>query len=165
MCWIGRLKDRRIAEKDVTVYKILSKDMDGNYTAPYRHTRYAIGKKYMVEVKPYHSGFSYDNCHIHEGLHSFSGNCLVQYGSTVDAYIYNERVQFLYSINVCLTSLAVIAKCTIPQGSEYYQNEHGEIVSEELIINEVYESLPYLRVRFKEMAEKRDYLVVYGKTK
>jgi hypothetical protein len=125
--------------------------MDGNYTAPYRHTGYVIGEKYMVEVKPYHSGFSHDNCHIHEGLHAFSGNCLVQYGSAVDAYIYNERVQFLYSINVCLNSRAVIAKCTIPQGSEYYQNEHGEIVSEALIIDKINNRLPYMRTRFKNI--------------
>lgn len=166
MCWIGRLKNKHIAEGDVKVFKIvfkevktwkvLEKDYVRKYYAPYRLFTYEISKTYSVD-KLYpvtrHNGM-YEKVIINEGFHSYScKHCMLEehdetieihsnklIPSTITHYEkgYTKKVfegyKFKYSQQMGVTML----ECVIPAGTEYWENENGEIVSQKIkIIREV----------------------------
>jgi len=152
MCWIGNLTDKKIASEAVTVYKILAWDgLNRKYVAPYQRTEYKIGKMYTISslIPTKHCFGEYYL--INEGFHTFNKDCLVRYGSCRDAIIYGQNGVERMIIGGSLTDLAVIAKCTIPKGATYYENSRGVIVSDSLIVNEVYEDLPYEMKHFHEI--------------
>ena len=154
MCWRGNLKDKKVASEAVTVYKILARNLSGKYVAPYLRTEYKIGEMYTISsLIPTKHDFKH-GCgeyliDVDVGFHSLSKDCLVCYGSSRDAFIYSQNMYMV--IHARLTDLAVIAKCTIPKGATYYENSKGEIVSDSLIVNEVYEDLPIERKHFHEI--------------
>ena len=151
MCWTGNLKDKKVASEAVTVYKILAWDrFNRKYVAPYQRTEYKIGKMYTISslIPTKHLFGEYL---INEGFHTLNKDCLVCYGSCCDALIYGQNDVECMLIRVRLTDLPVIAKCTIPKGAVYYENSMGVIVSDSLIVNEVYEDLPFEKKHFHEI--------------
>ena len=151
MCWTGNLTDKKVASETVTVYKILAWDgLDRKYVAPYRRTSYRIGEMYTISsLIPRKNNFG--EYLINEGFHTFNKDCLVCYDSCRDALIYDQNDVLNMIISARLTDLVVIAKCTIPKGATYYENSIGEIVSDSLIVNEVYGDLPFERKHFHEI--------------
>ena len=135
MCLVTNQKTAIIAEKDITVYKILGKDLNAIFT----NFKYVIGKINETEIK--HSEKWYclgiideeylnkkypprwrrhpDLICLGEGFHSFETE---EIAKIVNDYIYKH--------------VDNIFKCVIPKGSEYYINEVGFIVSNSLIIKE-----------------------------
>ena len=150
MCWYGRLLDEKVAKKDITTYKILGRKGDV-YFAPYRDFQYKVGKIYSTEIKPNVYNLVIE---IYEGVHSLHEDCRVQYSCPTAFFIYNTFGLWIYSICTASNRNVVIAKCTIPQGTRYFENEDGEIVSESIRIDEVYQTPPFLRTMFKKIDKK-----------
>lgn len=161
MCWVGKLTDRKVAIENVTVYKILAMDNYGNYFSPFIGSYYSIGEKYVlnsITPKQDYVGVNVSvTCKIYEGMHSFNGNCMVEYDTIKRALVFKEDGIMLCSIEIfnnnpiLLHTFVVIAKCTIPKGSVYYENKDGEIVSDGLIINEIYRHIPEKKKHFYEI--------------
>lgn len=141
MCWIGNLSDKRIAKCDFFAYKVLMKHKKSktNYFSPFMGEQYWLGKPYLplpipISPKPVHTN---GNCRIEEGLHCYSQE------NIVTIYKNNCGLQILtpHGLNVQIYSsyagmTPVIVKCIIPEGTTYYNNINGEIVTEEMIIKE-----------------------------
>lgn len=135
MCLITADLERKIAEKDITVFKIFRKDNKSLYQE-FDYTPF-IGKQFddseeetikIVTRDPFCDGDT--TARISGGfVHSFSDyylaiETLMRESDT--ASFYNRGVEF------------VIRKCTIPKGTEYfYSDRYSEYASKSLIIGEI----------------------------
>lgn len=129
MCWIGK-DDRKIAKKDIPVFKIVYKNPEVGLVSCYRYFRYKVGSIYSSRIK---KKSMVSHVCITNGLHSFSNSCKI---------IEDERE----SIDINYKTLALDVydkdgklklyklKCVIPKRSAYYENNRGELVSSRLKI-------------------------------
>lgn len=74
---------------------------------------------------------------IEEGYHSYSKKCKIYYGkyNSDKISIYNKeeiKIENYFSEGIYFI-YEIIGKFIIPKGSEYYENENGEIVSSQLV--------------------------------
>lgn len=120
MCLIPK-DSAKIAEEDIVVYKLLSKDLNGTYYSPWRYAPYKIGKLYTANIR-YHErlldkGYEYliKTTIIEEGLHAY-----VDYSTAI-----------LTSMMVPISGLFIV-KAIIPRGSMYVLGTRNEIVSTQL---------------------------------
>ena len=141
MCWIGNLSDKRIAKRDFFAYKVLvkHKKYSRDYFSPFMGERYQLGEHCVMPIpispNPVHTN---GNCRIEEGLHCYSqenkvkiyNNC---YGMQILAPYADLNVKIYSSY---FDTIPVIVKCIIPEGTTYYTNKNGEIVTEKMIIKE-----------------------------
>lgn len=143
MCWESySLPVKKIADKDITVYKILKEITGSNKICSpiYDEWEWTIDDVYRGDKPNPNCVYEYDICLCHkpkkmwtikEGLHSLrSKPYFIRYASigcwwksSIDNHpifqaSYNEHVY----------------ECIIPKGSIYYENEIGDIVSNALII-------------------------------
>ena len=146
MCWIGKPGDKRVAGRNITVYKVLNVTMSENgmeYEAPYRKGfQYVMGKKYKVRSFGMNQSTPY--LYIDRGLHCYSQNAYVaalNFGGYISVYSGNNKDprpvdHKCMAVFQRTTMPPVVVKCTIPKGATYYKNERGEIVTNSLILNE-----------------------------
>lgn len=140
MCWMTKkpVIAKKIAEENLFVFKMLidtSNRRPNTLLSPiYRHF-YSIGEEYSIRNKLKMLWASRDQVYfISEGIHSYSTDCCVtkqsdgstivkdQTGEIIGRYPYIESYDF------------VIVSCIIPEGTTYYENERGQIVSERIKI-------------------------------
>lgn len=140
MCWIGRKEEaiRLEAEKDIEVFKIIYETEKKKYISYYWGFEY---KRDMIEKQELRTSNINDSILAHSGFHSYK---------SLDMLNVTNNTQ---GINVCVRSIngsgtidnvssiygkdkLIIAKFIIPKGSEYYKNQHGEIVSNQIIFKE-----------------------------
>lgn len=141
MCWIGNKCDKRIADKDITVYKVLQKSkakIPGEflYRAPFRtEFRYVIGGKYSKAIKE--KIIDNNLITIESGLHCFEQYAYVICNDYKTIYVSMSFDDDRWSFEATKSGYTpVIVKCIIPKGTIYYKNIHKEIVTEKLIIKE-----------------------------
>ena len=164
MCWYGNLTDKKIATKDMVCYKVIAM-YGGQYYAYYRGTEYHIGETYEEKVYPIKT-LSLDNVthKLYRGLHCYSHLCNFYIcGASNDKCfnVTNPTKAFMYSYigekligHYCISNLYTydecgneklfvknaipeLVKCIIPEGTVYYENERGEIVTTKFILSEV----------------------------
>lgn len=137
MCWISIDKNDsvcHIANKDIKVFKIMKRVMndDSYFYSYYQNYTYRQGRRYTDEIEL----IPWGKClRIDHGYHSYSSeDCHVEIED-------NNRSIVVYKTNgIGLNSLykndfdVCVVKCIIPQGSKYYKNFKGEIVSDSIII-------------------------------
>jgi hypothetical protein len=99
MClYIKKGQRAKTVKEDIECYKIVWLE-NGNYESYYRHARIELGKTYTSKIERYGES-------IEVALHSLA--------SLKDAFKFvNERIYQPKSVK--------IVKCTIPQGSKYFQ--------------------------------------------
>lgn len=157
MCWITYFSKHGTpikAEKDVKVFKVCAIDKDG-YAIPYYmypvfYKEYKKGETYHLpdELKIFeNSPTSYRSSGFHAdyGFHAYSSeHC--QYGKSGENILTSDievltvssvedkhrcdyyRPQFYGN---------AILECSIPEGTTYYENENGEIVTEALRVDNI----------------------------
>jgi hypothetical protein len=109
--------DAKIAENDITCYKILTRKKNKDLVSPYIGSEVILGEK--VEQKLERYGFSIDI-----GIHSCS-----TFLSAV-----KRRFEMWAGTHCCEPGKKIIIKCIIPKGTKYYYNpEDKEYVSEAMI--------------------------------
>lgn len=100
----------KIAEKDITCYKVYIKYSDGRIVSPYRRILVPkigiLTKTELGEINP--------NGGIQKGFHSFSS--------------FNDAIMESKDWEEC-PYLPLIAECTIPKNSKYYEGYFGKAVS------------------------------------
>lgn len=132
MCWVGNNTDiKKIAERDFYVYKIGRVISDAIFVSDIRG--YSYVPKYpnrIVPLVPY--SLCVDSYIVDRGYHSYKWVAL-------DNTYPNERCLCLGNYNpalkenISLYKGCCIATFIIPKGTEYFENEHGHIVSSEII--------------------------------
>jgi len=145
MCWESKKKCvRLLADKDIHVFKICKKcRSNSNVVLPYFYSEKAVyqdGKTYEsdrpIEILKEHKVLSLSLIKVNSilnGIHSYSCDCVIlhygdvfaitdKYGSTLETYKSN---------------VAVVVECSIPKGTAYYVNEHGEYVSDKIKIENI----------------------------
>ena len=110
MCWISTELDKKIAEHDITVYKIVLPCTRGTKSLFYKFW-YLFNVTYRGTLAIKLVGFEY--C-ITEGFHS-----------------YNTKSQVLFANQFYFKK---IVKCILPKGAIYYVNGRGEVVSNQIRI-------------------------------
>ena len=129
MCWIGKC-DVKIAKRDFYVYK-LGKVSDRGFKSLYQNFIYEpkeINKK--VELNPIQFFLDESSYVIYEGYHSYK-EITMHYS---ELYIDSRMVHLGKTVDrINLFNLYYIATFIIPKGSEYYENEDGELVSSNII--------------------------------
>lgn len=111
MCWISRELNKQVATKNITIYKVGTCNTR-SFISLYTKFRYQYNKVY---TESFTIGKYPPNFHITTGFHSYK---TISKASRA-------------SIFFCKP----IAWCTIPKGAVYYENNDGEIVSNQIIIN------------------------------
>ena len=139
----------RVAEEDITVYKVLfsmvrvrdhisnmmlKKSLrEATYMSPYQYAPYELGKRYeSVLGKPnvrYDDEGELIDINLEEGLHT--------YGNLEDAVSYRNATARHWG--------TVVVKCRIPKGAEYYEGlfpslRQGDVLSyasDTLVLDEV----------------------------
>ena len=137
MCWKSKHTPiKKVAEKDITVYKIFGKYGGKIHSCCYYGFLWGIGevktldKPLQVEERktahpPFNDITNY-NYVINEGYHSFAIKPYCNYVGWMNP----KSVQFIFH----WSSDDMLCECIIPEGSIYYENEYGEIVSDKLMI-------------------------------
>ena len=146
MCWEGKYKIIK-AKEDIPCFKVCIKE-HGLPVGYFTNFVYELNKEYKttIELEGY-SSESYlkrffrklllnknDTIRIGKGFHSYSMECGTDYTYNT-IFVCNKKGCYIgcYEKNKC-----VLAKCTIPKGSEYLINHDGEIVSNRIIIVYLY---------------------------
>ncbi len=135
MCWAGKC-DVKIAERDFYVYK-LGRVSDKGFNSLYQDFLYiprVLNEK--VEMRPIIPHYSIYKLLkeqygiIYEGYHSYR-DIAMPYS---DLGLHSRTI-YLGKIveNIRLNNSYSIATFIIPKGSEYYENNNGEIVSSNII--------------------------------
>ena len=117
MCLLTTQKKVKIAEEDITCYKVINPDMTSLY---YTEFKWELGKLYETERQ---CRSKWDVSEVSQAFHS--------YQSLMDDLTY----AYFESLSPCM-----MVKCTIPKGSEYYlgkQDAMDGYASNKLIINEI----------------------------
>ena len=154
MCWKGSTQQRKVADKDIEVYKVMYKYQD-KYLPYYKYSEfhYEPGTLYTQELIPLSISFySPDLCDIKIGFHSYShkstipmitnSNCIrisTPRGTLIAEYRgYSSETMDIYPTWYCgkieVNREIHIVMCVIPQGATYYENGQGEIVSNRIVV-------------------------------
>lgn len=154
MCWVGKKTGKRVATEDIRVLKVLERDEcpdeGGIYHSPYQEMVYTLGSRYKTEIEERRNAFdNSDEIEIAIGFHSYDINVIGIHNTCGWLAICNGWNQFAYcfyarhSIKSSVHNfepipmISVCCEFIIPKGATYYENEFGEVVSEEIIFNKV----------------------------
>lgn len=183
MCWVGKTKkekERHIAKEDIEVFKImrLVKFSPEFLASPYQGHIYTVGKtetayfdgdaKSMDKDIYIENGKYKTKLLISQGLHSYNAS-KVGLKICKGTRIFNEVFVVVpfeektggselgeYPISTKYGRY-VKANCIIPKGTTYYENKHGEIVSESLkIVN--YELINGYEEKYQEEERISNYV-------
>ena len=127
MCWCGYKIQRRVAEKDIEVYKI-GRVQDNRFNCEFQWYSYekgVVNKELVLKEEPHWLGY----ITINEGYHSYK-RVSIRFNSL------SGKVKYIYRgyiIQPYLDDLYDLATFIIPKGSIYYENLDGEIVSSNIV--------------------------------
>lgn len=148
MCLITDQKTPFIAEKDIIVYKALIGNNDGTARSVYIFNHeYILEKLYKTTIKSSTSQYSSLDNEDSEKIDKAYNLRRSPYAmSRRDAVLNGELMSYTQGFHSALdknrlrnepnySSNVSIFECTIPEGSEYYTNPSGLVISNAIIIN------------------------------
>lgn len=167
MCWEinkwaythNTKKYHKVADKDIFVYKIGYK-VDKGFSPYYRDEFIYKANIPNEEIKLYVDNIQVFNFRVDEGYHSYSGECIFSYGKWLGEKCLkiNSRVKSTCLIEDIIKEDVIIGKFIIPKGTEYLENEEGEIVSSQLIwsgeykyVNDIKFVSPFTEIKLKDI--------------
>ena len=137
MCWTSYKKPiKQIADRDITVYKIVHVDKKGVIHSPLRgYTTWKLNhciNKINIETPVMNAGLNNSGStkyQINKGYHSVSTEPCIMLGvwCTLKSQYPKTNVYLLLA-----DKEYNVAEAVIPKRSIYYENENGEIVSNNL---------------------------------
>ena len=151
MCWTTykeELAKARIADKDIKVFKVCRK-INEQIVSFYMGKEYDVGETYRGKFNPSETENVF-NHGIKTGFHSYNPENTVikkrKSSSTFDDedddvdwddfnWIEVFDMDRHHLDHFVKTENVVRVECTIPEGSTYYENENGEIVSDTIRID------------------------------
>ena len=150
MCWrIDKVEYEKnpncyhkVAEEDVIVYKFGYKKynkFNPMYRQEFIYKTNSLNDEISLHMESRHDECYYiddDECYyIDEGYHSYSGECKILYFLTCGKKTFGIESSKGYKIMpMCLIEQPIkVGEFIIPKGSEYYENDLGEIVSSQIM--------------------------------
>lgn len=133
MCWMCSKAEKKIVEEDIKVFKI-GESHGGMFYSMYKGFKYQLNKLYSINIR-----INKDDDGVFvgsKGFHSydpFIANLEIYDKDVFPRWVVYAGVRKLDVGNIGY----VKAECVIPKGSEYYENENGEIISNQIIIKNV----------------------------
>ena len=127
MCWVAVTEEEltpKIAEDNIPVEKIVMLNTT-IYNEPYWCSAY-FNKIYDLNTTYKTNDMHLEGCIVKEGFHSYKGVKIIFNKELERIYIYDKNKIRLDSWHIYNKA---IMSCVIPKGSMYYENNHGEIVS------------------------------------
>ena len=172
MCWSIKKIDyesnpekyHKIADKNITVYKF------GHGICNEFHPAFQISFGYEPNVlkeenklvfteNSLFTGISDTWYEIGKGYHSYSEDCSIGLFNSLDAYTLTFSVLTKgEKIGIRQYANVVIGRFIIPKGTEYYENEDGEIVSSNIMWTGEY----YATTNIKEECKFKDIELCVG---
>ena len=149
MCWNSKDVIAKIADNDIECFKIVLQDGSNTIYSYYQEFKYELNKLYKTELNFIkHRSLGYTS--ILQGFHSYSNELkydITYYNLIPLIKVFNDKTDNTFQAYMVHSTLSnknilaksVIANCIIPKGSTYYVNEHGEIVSNQIIIKSIKE--------------------------
>jgi hypothetical protein len=124
MCLVSRYKEPKVAEKDITVYKIV-REVPRGYSSHFEAFFYKSGKLYKTRMSKSNGG-CLDTRERIETSH-YTTKFYIERGFHSAAT--KTRLKHLVDGD------AIIVKGTIPKGSLYYRNASNLLVSNQIILH------------------------------
>ena len=141
MCWNTKLEEyaiKRIATTNITVFKVCYV-REGNVISLYRGFHYKLGQLYnQSNLSVFETTFDGKYSVVSQGFHSYNPALVtaLRKPGDYDVKILNTSNR-IYLNNFYSTKLTVArVNGYIPAGSEYFENEFGEIVSNNLVLTD-----------------------------
>ena len=144
ICWKSKKLKIKTAKKDIPVWKVVhaNKDIYGKYINKcysfYKYFEYTLKVGNTTQMS--FNILNTENIFIGiNGFHSYSNK--VKYSITKNNIIsvYLNKLFFDYTICYYYRGNTTIAKCHIPKGSKYAINKYGEIISNDIVLDEYVE--------------------------
>lgn len=127
MCWSGFKVQKKVAEKDIEVYKI-GLVQDNRFICEFQDFSYekgVVNKELVLKEESHWFGY----ITINEGYHSYK-RVSIRFNSLLGKI---KCIYRGYIIQPYLDDLYHLATFIIPKGSIYYENRDGEIVSSNIV--------------------------------
>ena len=133
MCWIGK-NNPQIATEDIKVVKIFEYK-NGKILSPIILMEWKRGELVPRVKIPDSSVLHLRN--IDKGYHSCRDLKIIHncFNERISPYVRGAFVSPIYNVLImCKREKFIMLTCIIPKGTKYYENEYGEIVSEQLML-------------------------------
>lgn len=131
MCWVGGKAIEQIAKRDFYVYKIGRVPLDSIFVSHFKNFDY-ISKNRNRNI-PLIVQCPYRNIYVvQQGYHSYKW---IAFDDTNphERCLYLGNYDNALKENLALYEYCCIGTFIIPKGSKYFENEHGRIVSSDII--------------------------------
>lgn len=133
MCLVTDQQQPKIAEEDITVYKILQ-----GMNAPCNEFTYIVGKTYKTEIKESKDRWCFDSSdrislNDNYGEDWDKDESIKCFGQGFHSSLTADRLR---RTNMSSMWNGGLYECIIPKGSEYYTNPSDLVVSNQIIIKE-----------------------------
>lgn len=144
MCWESKKLKIKIAKKDVPVWKVVhaNKDIYGKYINKcysfYKYFEYTLKVGNTTQMS--FDVLNTENIFIGKnGFHSYSNKVKYIIHESNNILVYLNKLFFKYTICYYFRCNPTIVKCHIPKGSKYAINKYGEIISNNIVLDEFVE--------------------------
>lgn len=152
MCLITEQRIPFIAEEDMIVYKVLTSDLQsafyrnlvevdstiyGVYYSSVSRFQYELGKLYETEILESRGSSCYDGIDTDALYQNYGSSWLRKVGDELISYGQGFHFAFEKDRLTELEDYNVIVECTLPKGTEYFENVSGLGVANQIIINKV----------------------------
>lgn len=144
MCWKSKKLKIKTAKKDIPVWKVVhaNKDIYGKYTNKcrsfYKYSEYILKVRNTTQMS--FDVLNTENIFIGtNGFHSYSNKVKYIIHENHNILVYLNKLFFQYTICYYFRCNPTIVKCHIPKGSKYAINKHGEIISNDIVLDEYVE--------------------------
>jgi len=130
MCLITPFKEPKVAEEDMTVYKILTDNQHSSFYSPFY---YNLGELYETKMEESEEWLYADETAQKSTRRPY--NDLICIGKGFHSCNTIERAE---ELKEGLIQKRHVFECTIPKGSMYYEDTSGLLVSNQIIVNKKY---------------------------
>lgn len=140
MCWKSKEKKAvQIAGEDIFVYKVMRRKPDSKmFRSLYYKMGYEPGKVYTACIDD--PLYAKNGMTIRKGFHSYDAN-KTEISKSLNFWSINPKeVNDVFLDMVGLSDFdeeyeeIMAVECIIPKGACYYENEHGEMVSDQIMV-------------------------------
>lgn len=144
MCWTSKKIKIKTAKKDIPVWKVVHADKDiyGKYINKcrsfYKYFEYILKVRNTTEMS--FDVLNTENIFIGtNGFHSYSNKVKYTIHENNNILVYINKLFSDYTICYYFRCNPTILKCHIPKGSKYAINKYGEIISNDIVLDEYVE--------------------------
>ena len=135
MCWkTSKRPYKQVAHENIEVIKFIGKNLDEELITPYQKMPITLNKA-CGEVSLEDEAKSITK---HYGYHTYNPHsihfCIISGWMFIRTNKQAFDLDYWYQQPSSVMKEMYLAKCVIPKGSTYYENEFGEILSSNLII-------------------------------